>query len=659
MTVSVILKPAGKEGARVRKPATATACWTVSLVGLFSAACSPGPEPTESLEEAIVYSTIRPANWDLYLFNDPGATPRQLTTDPSPDYNPAFSPDGRWVVFTSDRHGTADLFVLDLNDPGEPVRLSSSNAMEDAAAFSPDGRWLAFVSTESGNPDIFIMPFAPEEPDAATRAANLTQDEGGDFNPAFSPDGEWIAFSSNRATPDDLFWSPGAPDDYRAGDVFVMRSDGTDLQRLTDDPGWEGSPAWGPDGSLYFYSQREGDAADRDAISASIGSGGLITRIYRMKSDGSGLQAVSANGESALSPAIIKDGRVTFSALRDDRWTIVSTEADGSDLRVESDVERDYWAPAWDPNSGRMIAFGPGETEPATHFETDAPGPFLVNHPHSVELPDRTLKLHAVRGYLPTLSPSASEVATSEGFSRLVVSRLDGTEKRIVFDSVGEDRYRGDLGVFGPTWSDDGTWLAFGVGLPFSPVSDVDIWKSRADGSEAVNLTPDSDANDALPDFSPDGRRIVFRSSRDGNKEIYLMNADGTGVRRLTHTEATNTMPSFSWSGDRIAFVSTRDGDYEIYILDLEEDGSPGEVRRMTNSPGRDMHPKFSPDDQWLLFASQRGGFNDEVPLLRVIFQPQPYGEVFAMRLEDGEVFRLTQNKWEDGPAAWGPVRGK
>jgi Tol biopolymer transport system component len=63
------------------------------LVGLFSAACSPGPDPTESLEETIVYSTIRPANWDLYLFNEPGAMPRQLTTDPSPDYNPAFSPD--------------------------------------------------------------------------------------------------------------------------------------------------------------------------------------------------------------------------------------------------------------------------------------------------------------------------------------------------------------------------------------------------------------------------------------------------------------------------------------------------------------------------------------------------------------------------------------
>jgi Tol biopolymer transport system component len=641
----------------VQRTETLVAC----LVSIgCGAACSPEPDttetPGETLEETIVYSTIRPANWDLYLFEEPGAPPQRLTTHPSPDYNAAFSPDGRWVVFTSDRHGTADLFALDLENPGVPVRLTASNAMEDAAAFSPDGRSLAFVSTQSGNPDVFVMPFSPEEPAGARQAAiNLTLDDGADFNPAFSHDGQWIAFASNRDAPDDLFWSPGAPDDYRASDIYLMRSDGTELRRLTDDPGWDGSPAWAEDGSLLFYSQREGDAAVRDSLSEAIGSGGLVTRIYRIGADGSDLQPISARDQIALFPAISPESRVAFSVLGDETWTIVSTNADGSDLQVESDTERHYWAPAYDTGTGRMIAHGPGQDDPATRYESDAPGPFLVNPPHTIELPDRRLKLHAVRGYLPTLDPTASEVATTEGFSRLAITRLDGTEKRIVFDSVREDRYRGDLGVYGPTWSDDGEWLAFGVGLPFDPAADVDIWKSRPDGSEAVNLTPDSDANDALPDFSPDGSRIVFRSSRDGNTEIYLMNSDGTDLRRLTETTATNTMPSFSSSGDEVAFVSTRDGDYEIYIIDLEPDGSPGATRRVTNSPGRDMHPKFSPDDKWLLFASQRGGFGDEVPLLRVIFQPQPYGEAYAMRLEDGEVFRLTQNKWEDGPAAWGP----
>ena len=191
--------------------------------------------------------------------------------------------------------------------------------------------------------------------------------------------------------------------------------------------------------------------------------------------------------------------------------------------------------------------------------------------------------------------------------------------------------------------------------MPFGPeTADVDIWKSRPDGSDAVDLTPDSAANDALPDFSPDGSRIVFRSSRDGNPEIYLMEADGMNVRRLTDHEAADTMPSFSRSGDRIAFTSQRDGDYEIHLLDLNPDGTPGRLERLTTSPGHDMHPKFSPDDQWVLFTSQRAKLSDELPLMRVVFQPQPYGELHAIRLSDRTVVRLTHNKWEDGPAIWG-----
>jgi Tol biopolymer transport system component len=170
-----------------------------------------------------------------------------------------------------------------------------------------------------------------------------------------------------------------------------------------------------------------------------------------------------------------------------------------------------------------------------------------------------------------------------------------------------------------------------------------------------VNLTGGAAGNNGFPHFSPDGRRIVFRSGRDGNHELYLMRADGSGQQRLTDHAATDTMPAFSPDGRQVAFTSNREGDHEIYLLDLEAEGKPGKLRRITHSPGFDTHPAFSPDGRWLVFSSQRGGLNDEEPLLTV-FNPQPYGELYALRLADGLVVRLTHNKWEDGTPTWVPM---
>src|SRR2546425_9535213 len=148
----------------------------VVLAVWVAAGHSPASQVPRPIHETVVYSSIQPENWDLYIFDQPGATPRRLTTDPGLDYNPAISPDGRWIVFTSERNGSPDLYALDLQNPAMPRQLTKSPAMEDAAAFSPDGRRLLFVSTESGNPDIWVMPFAPEDPDAAAgKATNLTR----------------------------------------------------------------------------------------------------------------------------------------------------------------------------------------------------------------------------------------------------------------------------------------------------------------------------------------------------------------------------------------------------------------------------------------------------------------------------------------------------
>ena len=572
----------------------------------------------ERTVETVVYTALRPNDWDICRFESAGKPARRLTSGPGLDYNPAISPDGRWLVFCSERNGNPDLFLVDLKNPGTPRLLLGGAAMEDAPTFSPDGRQLAFVSTREGNADIYVVAFDSRKKLSYAQAKNLTGHSRGDFNPAFSPDGKWIAFASDR-------------DGYKASEIYLMKSDGSQVSRLTRSAGWDGSPAWARDGkTIYFYSERDGKP-----------------RVYRINRDGTAPSPLTPKGAPALSPAVSAKGRVAFAILRKGKWRIESMAADGSGLRVESSGDSDYWAPSYDPQTGQLICHGAGVTKMGKVFRTATPGPFLIDDRTQVRLSDRTLRVAAIRGYFPAINHRTGELLSGENFDRIVVTRLDGAKLRESFKPENGKTWR-------PACSKDGRWMACTVGPTFGKPKDrADIWKARLDGKNRVNLTQDSTANDAFPDFSPDGRWIVFRSGRNGNHDIYLMDADGSHVRQLTKHEATDTMPAFSPEGRRIAFTSQRDGDYEIYLLHLSKDGAVEKLQRVTRCPGRDMHPKFSPDGKWLVIASERGGMNDESPLIPV-FNPQPYGDIYALRLADGKVVRLTHNKWEDGTPAWG-----
>src|SRR5262245_3025080 len=114
--------------------------------------------------------------------------------------------------------------------------------------------------------------------------------------------------------------------------------------------------------------------------------------------------------------------------------------------------------------------------------------------------------------------------------------------------------------------------------------NNFEIYKMNSDGSTQTRLFSNTDQIDVTPYWSPDATRIAFASSRDGNSEIYSMNAAGNALSRLTINSAADTSPSWSPDGTKIAFVSNRDGNSEIYVMNA--DGSA--PTRLTNNPAAD-----------------------------------------------------------------------
>jgi Tol biopolymer transport system component len=128
-------------------------------------------------------------------------------------------------------------------------------------------------------------------------------------------------------------------------------------------------------------------------------------------------------------------------------------------------------------------------------------------------------------------------------------------------------------------WSPDGRRIAFVAKPDWCRTgprpcygSHTDIYVMNSDGSGKRKLTHNARYN-AEPAWSPDGRKIAFRSTQNGNRDIYVMNADGSGKRNLTRNPARDGSPSWSPDGRRIAFLSDRDGRLEAHVMNADGSG--------------------------------------------------------------------------------------
>lgn len=178
-----------------------------------------------SANEHILFLRLGPTQAILFVSNADGSGERPLTQPGSLDYNPSWSPKGDWIVFTSERGGSADLYRIHPDGTGLD-RLTDDPAYDDQAAFSPDGSQIVFVTTRAaGTANLWLLDVATHK----TRP--LTSGHGGDFRPAWSPNGQWIAFSSDRDSN-----LPPAKDRWERlhlFDIYLTRPDGSGLKHFS------------------------------------------------------------------------------------------------------------------------------------------------------------------------------------------------------------------------------------------------------------------------------------------------------------------------------------------------------------------------------------------------------------------------------------------
>jgi Tol biopolymer transport system component len=590
-------------------------------------------------KDVMLMNRIGPSKMALYIANADGTGERRLLPDSNGlDYDPSFSPDGQWIVFTSERDpegsGQADVWRVRPDGTGLE-RLTHDTSMEDAGALSPDGKKLLYVSTKGGarTANIWVKDLS------TGKAKNLTGNGksappptmNGNFRPAWSPDGQWIAFSSDRGEK----WI-GAEGGAGAGhwhptSLYIMRADGSGVRRLTSTTPEEtvGSPKWSADGrkivayrmptSETFAARMDGFPGVRFAPTSQIVEIDVESGETKTLTSGPGLKT---------NPQYLPDGSVGFlykaSSADAPNAGVAYTRGDAGPLGVLRN-------PSWSPD-GRTVVY----------YKQD-----LTNRAHYTQLYSWDRKReYRYTDVFPAICPKSGKLALTDldfpfgnPTASVSVMNTDGTERRKLFQ-------RQDGASLVPTWSPDCEWIAFGFGAFFGGrgFAPARILMVNVDGTGHKEVLGGK-ANVGFPTWSPDGKTIVYRTWGDETgkeaRGLRALNLADGSIRVLT-TEWDN-FPFYSPSGDRIVFTRRMpDADFEVFTM--KPDGS--DVKRLTTTSGADAHATWSATGKEIWFESSRTGFKDEAALYDT--SPQPYAQVFLMNRDGTHVRQLTDSKWED-----------
>jgi eukaryotic-like serine/threonine-protein kinase len=492
---------------------------------------------------------------------------RQVTSGPHPEFEPAVSPDGTLIAYTSNQSGNDDIWLAQSKAGTTATsRWTTHQADDSSPAWFPDGATLAFQSNRDGRTAIWTAPMLNGD------AAQLLLPDAG--RPAISADGKWIAFV-RRGTDGGLRIGVAPVDDPPRARFLTTAEDGA---------GDHDRPAWSPDGQKICYSTDAG------------------LRLISTRAGGGRAWSLTAASQADIEPRWSSDGRyIFFSSVRDGRFALWRVPAAGGQpRRVTSGMETERSASV--SRDGRTLAFSKADIdrhlcllELATGKETPL-AETTREETYPVFGPDsRTVyfvseiwgNMDIWRRDLPIDGRPAgplvrvgdrtgvvSHLACSPNGRWLAYHRVRG-ESRVILTiptsggrptPVTDDRVR----AFHPAWSPDGEWLAF-----VAETNGVtQVWCQRVAEGRAVGaarqLTVGPETK-RWPSWPDNGRVAYAITLASGTTELGVVGVDGKSPQEVV-TEGADIM-RVRWRGTppRLYAVGRwGKAEYELRVLELK-----------------------------------------------------------------------------------------
>jgi Tol biopolymer transport system component len=511
------------------------------------------------------------------------------------------SPDGREIVFDL----LGDLYVMPI-EGGEASALTSGFAWDMQPRYSPDGRFIAFTSDRAGGDNIWIMNRDGSDPKQVTDESFRLLN-----SPAWTPDSEFIAarkhFTSTRS--------------LGAGEIWLYHRSGGDGLQMTERPNQQkdvGEPAFSADGKYLYYSR---DATSGDTFQYDKDSNAGIYAIFRVDRETGDTERFLGGPGGAIRPTPSPDGRYMayIRRVRFQSTLFLYDMESGDEWPVYGEMERDLqetWAVhgvypgiAWTPDSESLVFWSAGKIRrldideraaAEIPFQVSTTLPALEVVRASVDVAPETFRPKMLRWV--EVSPRGDRVLF-QALGHIYVKELpDGRPRRLTGQN---DHFESH-----PTWSRDGQWVAY------VSWSDVDLGAVRvvaADGGAGRALTTTA-GHYIEPTFSPDGETVVYRRISGGgltsptwsrDTGVYAVSISGGEPELVTED---GSRPHFGADPDRVYVQRWSGSDVErkTRLVSLDLDGSD---ERTVAESDRAQEFQVSPDGQWLAWRERFHAF--------------------------------------------------